>query len=405
MIAGLKRTARRQNGFVLVAFTLALFMILGCVGLSFDIGRMYVTRNELQSFCDAAALAAVSKLNGTVAGLDAARNAAKAIPKGYQFGTTPIDAAHATINIDFAEQPPAATSPVAWAPNPTPSGVILVRVTASAPLPMAIIPVVTGVFTSSIAASAAAKQEPTGALNNIFPFTPYWMPPGYNNLPVKDLVNGNESTVPADPYGMVPARLGTDPEYTYQQGGIYTLRGPSSIDTKKNLLDADPMKSQMCQNDATLLAAGYREAGGSSDRGYISWDQSKSDIRKTILGNNTAPGDNTISVGDSVVSGCDFCLVNGTAGTEVDAIQERIGMDTTAGQAAYNYREYMKPVSEGGPGGGNGARVVVVPISTGLCGGTLPCPDYPAASGKTGTTGPNVVMGFAAIFCSDRSRT
>ena len=62
-----RRLKSRRLGFVLVAFSLALLMILGSVGLTFDIGRMYIVRNESQSFCDSAAIAAAWQLDGSLA--------------------------------------------------------------------------------------------------------------------------------------------------------------------------------------------------------------------------------------------------------------------------------------------------------------------------------------------------
>ena len=58
------------------ACAVALF---GAAGLAIDIGRMYITKTEAQSYADAAAVSAVIKLNGTAAGLIAADAAVDAI--------------------------------------------------------------------------------------------------------------------------------------------------------------------------------------------------------------------------------------------------------------------------------------------------------------------------------------
>ena len=61
-------TARRR-GFVLVTMAATAAAVFGVVGLAVDIGRMFITKNELQVYCDAAAVAAAMQLDGSTAGL------------------------------------------------------------------------------------------------------------------------------------------------------------------------------------------------------------------------------------------------------------------------------------------------------------------------------------------------
>ena len=163
----------KRKGFVLIAFTLSLMLLLGAAGLTFDVGRMYIARNEAQSFCDAAALYAVWKLNGKHDGIAAARAAALATPKQWDFGTRPFDPSRTTV--EFAK-----TFAGPWIQDPNPAAdYVYARVSTSVPLPMFLMPVVTGQFQATIAARATAKQLPiTGTPNNIFPFAPFWMVPG-----------------------------------------------------------------------------------------------------------------------------------------------------------------------------------------------------------------------------------
>ncbi len=165
--------SHKRKGYVLIAFTLTLMLLLGTAGLTFDVGRMYITKNEAQSFCDAAALYAVWKLNGKLDGITAARAAALATPKQWDFGTRPFDPSRTTVEFATAFAGP-------WVQNPNPAAdYIYARVSTSVLLPMALIPAVTGVFQSTIAARAIAKQAPiSGTPNNIFPFAPLWMVPG-----------------------------------------------------------------------------------------------------------------------------------------------------------------------------------------------------------------------------------
>lgn len=64
-----------------------MVLMLAFLGLAFDIGRIYVARNEAQVFTDAAAMAAAAKLDGSAASLDAARAAVDRLPSRWNLGT------------------------------------------------------------------------------------------------------------------------------------------------------------------------------------------------------------------------------------------------------------------------------------------------------------------------------
>jgi len=64
-----------------------MLLLLAVMGLAFDIGRVYIARNEAQVFTDAAAMAAASKLDGTKAGLDRARQAVANLRGRWNLGT------------------------------------------------------------------------------------------------------------------------------------------------------------------------------------------------------------------------------------------------------------------------------------------------------------------------------
>ncbi len=356
---------RSKAGFVMVAFTLALVLLVGSAGLTFDIGRMYITRNEAQSYCDAAAVAAALQLDDSAAGIANAKAAALAIPKRWGFGNSAFNPND--VKVEFAKNSEAG-GPASWVEAPSPAkDYVYARVTASVKLPMYLIPVATGKLSSTIAASASAKQIPiTVAEDNIFPFAPLWLPPG----------GSTPADTTGDPYGMVPAKR---PGQETQHGGIYTLRGPSNIKDK----------SDMCANDATDTGIDNRQRLGHPDRGYIWPTNSASDIRNAILGNEVPKGAK-IKVGDSVVNNCDYCLVEGTKQTEVKAIQDRVSHDNDPNAL------WFKDYEDAGYGTGPGGRYVVVPIITGVC-STMPggCPAKPDG---TGTWGDYTVIGFAGFF-------
>jgi uncharacterized membrane protein len=78
---------RKRRGFVLIAMSVTMLLLLAVMGLAFDVGRIYIARNEAQVFTDAAAMTAASKLDGTKAGLDRARDAVAKVPMRWNLGT------------------------------------------------------------------------------------------------------------------------------------------------------------------------------------------------------------------------------------------------------------------------------------------------------------------------------
>jgi uncharacterized membrane protein len=77
----------RRRGFVLIAMSIAMLLLLAMVGLAFDLGRIYIARNEAQVFTDAAAMAAAAKLDGTGQGFERARQAVARLPMKWNLGT------------------------------------------------------------------------------------------------------------------------------------------------------------------------------------------------------------------------------------------------------------------------------------------------------------------------------
>ena len=84
------RTRRNQGGFVLIAMSAAMLLLLAVIGLAFDVGRIYIVRNEAQMFTDAAAMTAAAKLDGTAEGVTGAREAVARLPMRWNLGTQPF---------------------------------------------------------------------------------------------------------------------------------------------------------------------------------------------------------------------------------------------------------------------------------------------------------------------------
>ena len=114
---------KTQKGFVLIAMSVALLLLLALVGIAFDFGRIYIARNEAQVFTDAAALAAVKKLNGTTDGVEAARRAVSDLPNRWNLGTEHFQQVRVEFSADAKE----------WVADPKdPGALAYARITAPA---------------------------------------------------------------------------------------------------------------------------------------------------------------------------------------------------------------------------------------------------------------------------------
>lgn len=115
-----RQPARR--GFVLIAMAVALLLLVAMMGLAFDVGRIYIARNEAQVFTDAAAMAAAAKLDGTSAGVDRARQAVARLPIRWNLGTSAFTGVVVEFSADGNQ----------WVQEPRESTPTMARVTAPA---------------------------------------------------------------------------------------------------------------------------------------------------------------------------------------------------------------------------------------------------------------------------------
>lgn len=240
----------RQRGVVLILFAISAVVIFGFIGLAFDMGRLYIVRNEAQGYCDAAALAAASMLDGTMNGINAARTAAQTGQyyassgawKTYHFQNT----AFQNVTVEFATQY-AASNPASgdWTTAPASgAGYRFVRVTASGQVPMYLSPVLTGQSTGTAAASAVAAQVKMSTMDQgLVPFAPF------AHCTTGTPISG----------GLPPCNLTADPFMGYQEGKQYTLRwGANTFQQtfKNNQLQASEL-SNWCQGDVEANGGQY----------------------------------------------------------------------------------------------------------------------------------------------------
>jgi hypothetical protein len=103
--------------------SVSMLLLLAVIGMCFDMGRIYITRNEAQVFTDAASMTAASKLDGTAAGVARAREAVANLPMRWNLGTEPFTG----VVIEFS------SDGRLWDRDPKDvSGLSLARVTAPA---------------------------------------------------------------------------------------------------------------------------------------------------------------------------------------------------------------------------------------------------------------------------------
>ena len=297
---------RSRRGFVLVTTAISMIGLLALVGLAADVGRVYVSRNELQVFADEAAFAASFELDGTGEGLSRARSTATVGPGSsnrWYFGTR-----NATgVSVEFASDPGGQ-----FEPDPAePSGYRFVKVQVSGTVNLFFLPVVPGIPGSqTVSATAIAGQAQENQLGDgLAPFSP-------------------------DAHDL------NDLNFGFSSGQLYTLRW------------APPGKrgseSGTCPGDVDY------DPNASGDRGYIDVGQGggNAGLRDAIV-------NNTYSLPDPLEVGTTLDTISGQKSI-TDAVNERFGQDSDQAAAAFaayhgnGRRLFTVAVNDGG----SPARVV-----------------------------------------------
>ena len=169
---------RNQKGFTLLILALSATVMLGMVGLSVDMGRMFIVRNELQTFADASALAAVRQMDGSLSGLQVAHTTATAgplgssLPNGWMFDSTQISQVTDTYATSYSGTYDSYTKASAGSNN----SYRFVKVVASASVPLYFLPAIPGLpYTQALSGFAVAGQQATTATfsnGGLIPFSP-----------------------------------------------------------------------------------------------------------------------------------------------------------------------------------------------------------------------------------------
>ena len=155
---------------------LSLVMLIGMLGLSADVGRVYIVKHEAQDFADLAAIASCRLLDGKQTGIDAANaeltTTANTIK--WDFSTQTFASAIRTIEFSTAQTGP-------WQVTPTNGGgakpfanYAFVRITVTPTVNLAFLPAVGTAFTQQVTGRAVAGITPqTFPTGGYLPFTPF----------------------------------------------------------------------------------------------------------------------------------------------------------------------------------------------------------------------------------------
>jgi Flp pilus assembly protein TadG len=197
-----------DRGAILFIVAASLVVLIGFLGLAFDLGHMYVNKSQLQNMADALALAGAAVLDGTSAGIDLAADRASDVG-GHLNNKTEFNSSNLTVAINretdvtFAESLNGSYYTRAAVPNP--STIKFVRVIIP-PQPTEIVfaKIVPGIpASSSFGAEATAGQKKTNEpCEGLDPFSPA-------RIDIPPVGSG-----PVDPTG----------NFGYVVGQIYSIR-------------------------------------------------------------------------------------------------------------------------------------------------------------------------------------
>ena len=329
-----------RKGFALIATGVCVASLLGMLGLALDLGRVYIAKNETQSFTDTAAMAAVLKLNRV--SFTAAQNAVLNNTKNrWNMSTATFTASggNTTITTEFAK-PLAANDfqpdDTTWsATPPSPVGYTFVRVTATATLPLYVLPVVGTSSSQLVRTSSVAGQVPDHDFNK-------------GLLPYSPLIHDE--------------RKAANPPFGYEVGKWYTLRHSAGA----TIVEGDLCPGDKIQAGETAAAhqafLDLASASASELRGFYQ-DTAASIITSEIVNGYMRYPVETDCAG-KLSPPCGFLTMYGGAknNTTQEALATRINLDTDSVSTSY---EAYQANTANGEIVGNGFRLVGVPVNFG----------------------------------------
>lgn len=288
------------------------------VGMAVDVGRMFIIKNELQTFADAAALGACAKLDGTGSGITAADSIAThgplgtTVPNGWNFDTTSIT----NVTTGYATSLNGTYDSAAVASGVSSNTYAFISVNANATMSLFFLPVISGIpFQYQIAAKATGGQmrQPGGFTSGgLAPFAPE----AHN--------------------------IGDTTNFGFTSGHMYTLKWGNGTATT-------------CTGDLNDSWPTGQASNPPQDHGFVDIGTGNSDanIKDAIVNSDYPPAGTIIS---STSPNNSLSPVPGNRGASIfGALQSRSAEDSD--QTSLDYAAYKASNT------GNGRRILVVPVS------------------------------------------
>ena len=357
----------REKGVALIMAVISAAVLFGMLALCFDLGRLYIAKNELQTFADAATMAATAELDGTDEGISRAHQAAVAFPNKWLFGTQAVP----TPSIFFAKEP---EGPWVAVPPSPPSGYRFAEVVTSGTITLYFLPVFEVLRwdgEGSVTPGTATLLPPQKSLTSQtrIPLFALLSAPSFRSAEVQGRgaagqirqITFKQGLLPYSPQAHLdvarapvynPGMEGADP-FNFVRGERYTMRWPPPGQANDDGIEGnDSANGNPGRCPADFVDPPFVPPSLSQDRGFIDlgWDghegSSSATIREAIVSNAQT---HSITIGDPVLH------VAGQRTTENDALQERISQD--GDRTSETYSQYVAS------GHGNWRRVVYMPVS------------------------------------------
>lgn len=342
------RRDQAETGIGMILGVVSLAVILALCAMCVDMSRIYIAKNELQTYADAATLAANAQLDGTDEGIDQARQIGLTWPNKWKFGAEDVP----TPTVFFAKY---AIGP--WEQYPAdPAGVRFAQVVVSGPVPLYFAPVFS-LFASRDAAVQGAttaavqwpRRAPMAFLANVqYSEATVVGRAGAGQLRQTSFAQGlfpyspNAHTAPDHP-PTVNALTGKPDPFNFEVGQRYTFRWPppghlgdpnSWCEGDRHMPDTFPMNNGS--------ERGFINIGASEDKG----SNGSAFIRQAILNGTQS---RVMRIGEPIEH------VAGQRESEVRAVKERIQYDSDS--VSKTYADYLDR------GTGNGRRLVYMPVN------------------------------------------
>jgi Flp pilus assembly protein TadG len=310
-----RRNTNKQRGSIMLTTVVSIFALIGMLGLSVDLGRVYIAKHEAQAYADITAVSAARHLNGKQTGIDAAAAELTNSTNKWNFGTQLFDSSIRLIEYSTAQTGPWQATPTNGGGSKPYANYAFVRVTATPSVNLAFLPAVGTALTQQVTGQAVAGIVPeTFPAGGYLPFTPFAHDP-------------------------------LDPNFGFSIGEEYGFLWPGNVNNQSNACHGDQVNWPAYNSSDNSMVGG-------SQRGYFQL-QAASAISDAILGGTQT---DPLSTGDYIT------LTNGQKQAEQNALATRAGYDTD--QANYVYDTTgTSPVVNGQTYHGNDMRLVVMPVN------------------------------------------